>query len=86
MVQVVVRICFFEVLLHTDSGPCGCISKRLLIMVVWDDCARGRSALLPFAALQPQKKNCQKPLMELSEVDDGTRVRYLRCSADPNSN
>ena len=42
--------------------------------------------LLPFHSATSIKKNCQKLLMELSEVDDGSGVCYLRCPTDPNSN
>ena len=44
------------------------------------------AALLPFYSAISKKKNCQKLLMELSEVDDGTRAHYLRRSVDPDSN
>ena len=44
------------------------------------------TALLPFYSAISKKKNCQKLLMELSEVDNGTRARYLRRSIDPNFN
>ena len=44
------------------------------------------AALLPFYSAISIKKNCQKLLMELSEVDDGTRAYYLRHSVDPDFN
>ena len=44
------------------------------------------TALLPFYSTTSKKKNCQKLLIELNEVDDGTRARYLWRPVDPNSN
>ena len=44
------------------------------------------AALLPFYSATSKKKNCQKLLIELSKVDNGTRACYLRRPADPDFN
>ena len=44
------------------------------------------AALLPFYSATSIKKNCQKLLMELSEVDNGSGAYYLWYPIDPDSN
>ena len=43
-------------------------------------------ALLPFYSITSKKKNCQKLLIELNEVNNSTKACYLRHSIDPDFN